>query len=64
MTSQLLNRWIVQAFMIDLLICAAAYALQQVNPIFIWVFIASLIILVWLGIAGVCSFIEVVAERD
>ena len=64
MTSQVLNRWIVQAFLIDLLICAAAYILQRVNAIFIWVFIASLIILLWLGVAGVCSFIEVVAERD
>ena len=64
MTSQVLNRWIVQAFLIDLLVCAVAYVLQRVNPIFIWVFIASLIILVWLGVAGVCSFIEVVAERD
>ena len=34
MTSQVLNRWIVQGFMIDLLVCAAAYALQRVNAVF------------------------------
>jgi hypothetical protein len=64
MTSQALNRWIVQLFVVDLLICLLAYALQQVNGKFVWVLIPSLIVLFWLAVAGVCSFIERVVERE
>jgi hypothetical protein len=64
MTSQLLGRWIAQGFMVDLLICVVAYGLQPLNGHFFWVFIASLIILVWLAVAGVCSFIELMVEKE
>jgi hypothetical protein len=50
--------------MVDLLICVVAYGLQQFNEHFFWVFIASLIILVWLSVAGVCSFIELMVESE
>lgn len=64
MMSQVLNRWIVQLFMVDLLICLLAYALQQLNGQFIWVLIGALIMLLWLAVAGVCSFIERAVERE
>ncbi len=64
MRRQMVHRLLAQAIKLDLLLCLTAYLLQQVNEQFAWVFVASLIVLLWLVVAGVCSILDFLFHED
>lgn len=56
--------FIFRAALVDLLICFATYLLGLIDAQFTWLFIASLILLLWLCVAGICSILELLTLRD
>ena len=48
----------------DVFICFMAYWLQPIHVVFAWAFTASLIILVWLSVTGICIFLEFLTLSD
>jgi hypothetical protein len=64
MRRKLLSHLLRQTLKIDLLICFIAYLLQQFCEQLFWVFIISLIILVWLIVAGVTLLLDFLVEIE
>ncbi len=56
--------FITRSFVVDLFICLVAYLLKPVNESFTWIYIGSLIVLFWLGVAGTCSIFEFLVLND
>ena len=64
MRKQVLKQIITRALIIVLPIGLLAYFLQDMNPIFTWILATAIVIGLWLGVAGVCVFLEFLIGED
>ena len=64
MRRQLIAETIVRLLKLDGLIIIAAYMLQRVDDRFAWLFMASLVLLVWLSVAGAVALIYFLTGED
>ena len=58
MHHRLLRTFVTQAFRTNIVIGIAAFFLQPIYPLFFWILLGNLILLLWLGVAWLCLMLE------